>query len=82
MKYPVAKNFWNVSDIDSKRKLVYLREAKGRKDHYTLLSDAVLEMLREYYKQYKPRDYLFEGQKGREHLSERSIQHVFERVVK
>jgi integrase/recombinase XerD len=39
-------------------------------------------MLREYYKQYKPKDFLFEGQGNRQHLSERSVQEVFHRAVK
>jgi len=71
-----------VSDIDSERKLIYLRSAKGKKDRYTILSDTILEMLREYYKKYKPTEYLFDGAEGRKHLSERSVQAVFERAVK
>lgn len=71
-----------ISDIDSTRKMIHIRGAKVKKDRYTLLSDMVLNMLREYYKIYKPRDYLFEGQGDRKHLSERSIQAVFQRAVK
>lgn len=71
-----------VSDIDGQRKMIHLRSAKGKKDRYTILSDATLEALREYYKKYRPKDFLFEGQGDRKHLSERSIQHVFERAVK
>jgi site-specific recombinase XerD len=71
-----------IFDIDSKRKMIHIRGAKGRKDRYTLLSDNVLKLLRDYYKQYKPKDYLFEGQEDRKHLSERSIQAVFQRAVK
>lgn len=71
-----------ISDIDGERKMIHLRGAKGKKDRYTLLSDSVLITLREYYKVYKPKVYLFEGQGEREHLSERSIQEVFRRAVK
>ncbi len=71
-----------ISDIDGQRKMIHLRSAKRKKDRYTLLSDAALESLREYYKKYKPKEFLFEGQGEREHLSKRSIQHVFERPVK
>ncbi len=71
-----------ISDIDGQRKMIHLHGAKGKKDRYTLLSDAALNALREYYKKYKPKEFLFEGQGEREHLSERSIQHVFERAVK
>lgn len=71
-----------VNDIDSKRKLIHIRQSKGKKDRFTLLSEVVLEKLREYYKAYKPSDYLFEGAQGRSHLSERSIQNVFRRALK
>lgn len=70
------------NDIDSKRKLIHIRQAKGKKDRYTLLSDAALEKLREYYATYKPADFLFEGAEGHGHLSERSIQNVFKRALK
>ncbi len=39
-------------------------DAKGGKDRTTLLSDLTLNVLRKYYKMYKPEKYLFEGQKG------------------
>jgi site-specific recombinase XerD len=70
-----------INDIDGERKLIHIRAGKGKKDRYTLLSDSVLEMLRIYYKEYKPKEFLFEGQGEREHLSERSIQNVFHRAV-
>ena len=38
--------------------------AKGKKDRVSLLSENTLKLLREYYKAYKPRKYLFEGMKG------------------
>lgn len=51
-------------DIDSKRMLIHVKGAKGKKDRYTILSVAVLELLRMYYKAYKPKSFLFEGQLG------------------
>lgn len=51
-------------DIDSVRKLIHVKNAKGKKDRYTLLSEKVLLLLREYYLVYKPKEYLFEGQFG------------------
>jgi integrase len=50
------------ADIDSKRMLVFIKGAKGRKDRYTLLSEATLKNLREYWKKYKPIKWLFPGQ--------------------
>jgi len=71
-----------IEDVDRERRLIHLRGAKGKKDRYTLLSDVVLDQLREYYKMYKPREYLFEGAEGRRHLAERSIQNVFHRAIR
>lgn len=53
-----------ISDIDSKRMVIYIRDAKGGKDRQVPLHIPVLELLREYYKQYKPKEYLFNGQFG------------------
>ncbi|MCX6278644.1 MAG: tyrosine-type recombinase/integrase [Bacteroidetes bacterium] len=53
-----------IKDIDSKRMQIFVRQAKGRKDRYTLLSKKVVPVLREYYKEYKPKEWLFEGIKG------------------
>ena len=70
-----------ISDIQSDRKQIFIRSAKGNKDRYALLSDIILEMLREYYQIYKPRIWLFEGKPG-EQYSGRSIQIIFKRAVK
>ena len=50
-----------IPDIDSKRMLISVEDAKGNKDRYSLLSNTVLQDLRRYYLQYKPQKYLFEG---------------------
>ena len=50
-----------ITDIDSKRMLIRVQAAKGNKDRMTLLSKTVLEDLRVYFKEYKPRKWLFEG---------------------
>ena len=44
--------------------LVRIKKAKGNKDRLTLLSQNALLDLRCYYKNWKPKEYLFEGQKG------------------
>ena len=44
--------------------LVRVKQAKGNKDRITLLSKNALQDLRSYYKTWKPKEYLFEGQKG------------------
>jgi len=67
-------------DIDSKRMLIHIKKAKGRKDRYTLLSETALEILREYWRKYKPNKWLFEGVREGWHLSIRTVQSIFEQA--
>ena len=66
-----------VCDIDSKRMMIRVSEGKGLKDRYTLLGERNLEMLRTYWKAYRPSDWLFAGNDGSEPVSISSIQKVF-----
>lgn len=68
-------------DIDSKRNIVLLKNAKGKKDRITPLSPIILEMLRNYYNGYKPKIWLFEGQIVGEQYSEQSIQSVLKQAL-
>lgn len=68
-------------DIDSDRMMVHIRGGKGKKDRYTILSPVVLEALRQYWKQYTPREWLFEGQIPGKRYSIRSAEKVFETAV-
>lgn len=70
-----------ISDIDSKRMLVLIESAKGKKDRYVPLPETVLEEMRSYYRLYKPKIYLFEGQYGGQY-SKRSVQTVFSTAMK
>lgn len=69
-----------LTSIDSKRKLVLITHAKGNKDRIAPLSDKVLELLRAYYKTYKPKEWLFEGQAGGQY-DERSLASVMRQAV-
>lgn len=51
-----------ISDIDSARMIITIRQAKGRKDRIVPLSTITLATLREYFKAYHPKEYLFNGQ--------------------
>lgn len=53
-----------VTDIDSQRMLIRIKQGKGGKDRVTLLAKQVLTELRAYYCQYRPKEYLFEGPAG------------------
>lgn len=70
-----------IIDIDSQRMLIHIKNAKGKKDRYTLLSTKVLGLLREYYTLYKPKSFLFEGQSG-DQYSSRSAQSVLQQSAK
>ena len=48
-----------ISNIDSTRMLLRVDQGKGKKDRYTLLSTVALETLREYWKEYRPKNWLF-----------------------
>ncbi len=69
-----------ITDIDSNRNLILIRNSKGKKDRTTLLSQALLKLLREYYQNYKPKEYLFEGQKGGKY-STRSVQNILKMAL-
>jgi integrase/recombinase XerD len=68
-------------DVQSQRNLLFIRGAKGHKDRTTLLSGKLLEELRLYYKKYKPKLWLFEGQDGGSYSVE-SIRNVFRAALK
>lgn len=67
--------------IDSSRKLLIIKQAKGRKDRIAPLSHKTIDMLREYYKTYKPVNYLFEGQQSGHAYDARSLQQVLKQAL-
>jgi site-specific recombinase XerD len=66
-----------IKDIDSERMQIRIEQAKGKRDRYTLLAEKTLELLRQYFKVYRPQTWLFEGLKLGEQYSTRSIQNIF-----
>ncbi|HRZ42553.1 MAG TPA: site-specific integrase [Bacteroidales bacterium] len=64
------------ADVDSKRGLLIIRQGKGRKDRVAPLPERLVDMLREYYKGYRPKVWLFEGQKPGMQYSPTSLQEV------
>lgn len=69
------------NDIDSNRNLVIIRQAKGKKDRIAPLSPAILIMLRDYYKAYKPETWLFEGREINTKYDERSLAEVLKQAI-
>jgi integrase/recombinase XerD len=65
-----------VTDIDSQRMLIRIRQGKGNKERYTPLGDTLLLHLRTYWKRYKPQSYLFPGRNPDSPLQPTSVQRV------
>jgi len=63
-----------VADIDSARMTVRVRQGKGRKDRYVMLSPRLLDLLRHYWKAYRPARLLFPGLNPERPLAERTLQ--------
>ncbi|MCC6701750.1 MAG: tyrosine-type recombinase/integrase [Fluviicola sp.] len=68
-------------DILSDRLLIHIKQAKGKKDRVVPLSQKLLEDLRAYYRLYKPKTYLFEGQEAGSQYSEASLQKVLKNAL-
>lgn len=69
-----------INEIDSKRMVIQINNSKGNKDRVVRLSQNILELLREYFKYYKPKEYLFEGQDGGRYTAS-SIRKIFYTAV-
>ncbi|MBM7614347.1 tyrosine-type recombinase/integrase [Alkaliphilus hydrothermalis] len=83
MEFTVAKNqdrIMKVQDIDSQRMLIRVSQGKGRKDRYSILSNTILNELKLYYKEYNPKEYLFEDPSKKGHITERTVQRVFKKA--
>lgn len=69
-----------IENVDSKRMLIHIKNAKGKKDRIVPLSQNVLELLREYFKEFKPKEYLFNGQNSNQY-SIQSCQKIYKKYI-
>lgn len=69
-----------VGDLDVERQVVFIRGGKGKKDRQSLLAKNLKPLIRQYLTDYKPRRWLFEGERG-EQYSVSSLQQVFKRAL-
>ncbi|HSU28797.1 MAG TPA: tyrosine-type recombinase/integrase [Chitinophagaceae bacterium] len=69
-----------ISDIDSQRMQIFIRRAKGKKDRYVNLSPVLLDILRQYIKEYrpKPKEFLFESEQTFTAYPARTVQQIFQ----
>ena len=70
-----------LSDVLSNRNLLFIRQSKGKKDRVVPISDKIIEMLREYFKAYRPKTWLFEGQFPNTKYSEKSLENVLKQSL-
>ena len=69
-------------DIDTERKLIHIRGAKGRKDRYTILSDVAMEAIMGYLKEYGQSKWLFPSQDRGKHITTRTVEMIFSNACK
>jgi integrase/recombinase XerD len=70
-----------VSDLDSARMVVHVRQGKGAKDRLVPLSVRLLAELRDYWRACRPRPWLFPGHSADGTLSAGNVQRCFRRLV-
>ena len=70
-----------VADIDSARMVVHVRQGKGAKDRLVPLSQRLLDELRAYWRQYRPRTWLFPGASADRPMTASNVQRLFQRLV-
>jgi site-specific recombinase XerD len=68
-------------DIDSKRMVIHVRDGKGARDRYTVLSSRLLAFLRDYFRKHRPDGWLFPGGTAAGHASPETSRKVFHAAV-
>src|SRR5437588_8244124 len=63
-----------IKDIDSARMVICVRQGKGRKDRYVMLSEQLLDILRDHWKRERPQHWLFPGPDPVRPVTTRSVQ--------
>lgn len=71
-----------VADIDSKRMTLRVRQGKGRKDRYVMLSPRLLAVLREYWKLTRPTEWLFPGRDRKQPLDRQTVYLGCQRIAR
>jgi len=69
-----------IVDVDSSRMIINVLQAKGKKDRQVMLPLSLLKLLREYFKIYHPKEFLFNGQNSPQYSS-RSINEFLKSVA-
>ena len=81
MRMSELKNL-QMKEIDRSNSQIKVLAGKGSRDRFTLLPKQLLPEMEQYYRQYRPKVYLFEGQTPGKPMNERSIQHALRQCMK
>lgn len=71
-----------LSDIDSGRMMIHIRQSKNNKDRYVPLSPFILKGLKRYCNAYHPKEYLFSGKKNGEPLTTQGVRWILSESIK
>ena len=77
---PSELTYLKIKDIDSDKMKIFVSSAKSDKDRFVILSEKILNLLREYFKKYKPQEWLFES-KPEKQYPKRNLQKAFKAAV-
>jgi site-specific recombinase XerD len=69
-----------VAHIDSRRMVILVHLGKGQKDRYVMLSPKLLEILRNWWREDRPQDWLFPGRNAGQHISSGAVEEVCRQV--
>lgn len=69
-----------VADIDSQRMVIRVRQGKGQKDRYVMLSTKLLAELRHYWRLEQPTSWLFPGRNKQQPISQSRVQRACRRA--
>ena len=70
-----------ITDIESKQMRILVRKGKGDRDRYAMLPQTTLEALREYWKAYRPKEWLFEAPKAEGPYRVKALQDAFKMAL-
>ena len=69
-----------LQDIDPEKKAIHIRETKDRRERTLMLSPFAFEVLKQYYQEYSPQNFVFEGQMGKA-FSAKSVQLIVKQAA-
>lgn len=72
-----------ITDIESSQMRIFIRSGKGNKDRYTILPQETLEALRNYWRMYRPKEWLFESPRmHKDKITCRAVSDAFQEALK